>query len=179
MSSLPLFSIISVKSDAFCFKSSSSSSSSVSLFWTDAIGAHCCSSLFASFTSQLSSSNRHLGCSGLFALNHETTRLIANIQSEIKLQKAGSRSHFLSKFTRNPVTTFFESSLESLTGSSFPPQVTRATMRAPQLLEALTRKVESSLKKTLRTLSVCVGPSALVYLDRTGYRPFCVAPFGL
>ena len=45
---------------------------------------------------------QHLGCSGLFALDHEMTRLTANIRYEIKLQKTSSQSHSCSsEFTEN------------------------------------------------------------------------------
>ena len=104
----PLFSISSVKLDALLFRMIRSTLSwcqvpvvshpsglvlcplslSLSLSSTDAIRVLCCSSLFSPFASPLSSSYRHLGCSGSFVHNHKTTQGIANIPSNIKLEKS-------------------------------------------------------------------------------------------
>ena len=102
------------------------------------------------------------------------------MQREIKRRIAGPWSHFLKQFTTwNPVTNFFKSPTKSSTGSSLPPQVSQMTTRVPQLPAALTFKAESSIKKTLQTLSVRAGPCALGIswiIQATG--PLLFAPSG-
>ena len=119
---------------------------------------------------RISSSNRHLACSGSFVLDQETTRVIANIPSRLKLDEAGSLSHSFSKQHHVGIKPLLSES-----SHNFHCKSTQATTRPPQLIVALAHTAEPCLKKTFRTLSVCAGPRApLVLCNRTGREPpFC------